>query len=141
MSEIEINWTLKFTGGGTSACPETVSLYILNSNRACFDVNDAKLFSTKEEAEKFAGDYVKQPGFIPTMTNRTLPKPGEIIAKKGQKVKFFCCTHDFGSKSSDTWEMDDDCTEDDLEFAAREYAHETKQLEWWYEIVEEFVDE
>ena len=76
-------------------------------------------------------------GIIKTDTKGVEEKTGDIIAKKGQKVKFFCCTHDFGSKSSDAWEMDDDCTEDDLEFAAREYAHETKQLEWWYEIVDE----
>ena len=65
------------------------------------------------------------------------PKVRVIVAKKGQRVTFHCCTHDLGSDSEDTWTMDDDCTEDELEYMANEYAHETKQLEWRYEVLDD----
>ena len=76
-------------------------------------------------------------GIIKTDIKRVEEKTGDIIAKKGQKVKFFCCTHDMDSDVSEVMEMEADMTADDLDSWAYDYAHETKQLEWWYEIVDE----
>lgn len=53
------------------------------------------------------------------------------------KVRFWCCTHDLGSKAEDIQEVDSDLTDEELEKWAEEYFWEQKQPEWGFEKIEE----
>lgn len=59
------------------------------------------------------------------------------IYKAGTKVRLYCSTHDFHSKESDLYTLEHDMTEDEINSLAEEYMWNTKEPEWWFEVVDE----
>lgn len=56
--------------------------------------------------------------------------------KKGTKVRLHCCTHDSGSEDYEDIVLEDDCTDEELEEMAKEFMYDTKEPEYWFEVLE-----
>lgn len=51
------------------------------------------------------------------------------------KVKLYCSTHDFQSKEDTIVELPDDLSEEELMAEAENFFWETKEPNWWFEII------
>lgn len=64
-------------------------------------------------------------------------KPKSKVYKKGTVVMLHCCTHDLHSEEQEEWTLTEDTTEEEIESVAEQFMWDSKEPEWYFEVIKE----